>query len=233
MCLSLVVFGCATSNENIAKVPEKRLVAQAQKKAEAIPTEIVAQTGTATDKNLDQRQRLRALPNKYLSQNIVVQPEIKRAVKSALTAKANGDVEGARASLEQLAINHPTLSGIKLHLGDIAIIAGQLDKAKDYYQQVISVNSDNYFAYNRLGSLYRQQGSFAQAKANYQAALTSWPAFAEAHLNLAILFDLYIGDKASALHHYKIYQLLSENNQRRVKGWIVDVSAQLQRANSD
>ncbi len=44
------------------------------------------------------------------------------------------------------------------------------------------------------------------------------------HHNLGVLCDLYLRDLDCALAHYRRYQTLTEENDRRVALWIADLS---------
>ncbi len=158
-----------------------------------------------------------------------IEPNLLKAVDAALLLMAKQNSEQAKVSFTQLSIQYPTMSVPKLYLGDIALMEDDTAMAVTLYQQAIEINPDNYYAHNRLARLHRKQGLFTLAKQHYEAALASWPAFAPAHLNLGILLDLYLGEKAKARVHYETYQILTENNDRKIRGWIKDITMQLRR----
>jgi tetratricopeptide (TPR) repeat protein len=82
-------------------------------------------------------------------------------------------------------------------------------------------------ALNRLGVAYRQQGRFADARANYERAIAADPALADAECNLAILLDLYLDDPAAALPHYERYQALAGAADPRVTAWLAELRTRL------
>ena len=55
-------------------------------------------------------------------------------------------------------------------------------------------------------------------------------AFSQAYLNRGILYDLYLGEKSLALNDYELYQALSNDESRQLKGWIIDLQRQIKRA---
>ena len=85
-------------------------------------------------------------------------------------------------------------------------------------------------AHNELALILRQQGQFHQALNHYELALKSWPAFAQGYLNRGILYDLYMGKKSLALADYELYQALSNDGSRQLKGWIIDLQRQIKKA---
>jgi tetratricopeptide (TPR) repeat protein len=96
-----------------------------------------------------------------------------------------------------------------------------------YLNNAISANPLNYLAHNEFALVLRQQGQFQQALNHYELAIKSWPAFAEGYLNRGILYDLYMGRKSLALVDYELYQALSDDNSRQLKGWIIDLKRQI------
>ncbi len=79
-------------------------------------------------------------------------------------------------------------------------------------------------AWNELGMLQRRAGQFAAAQHSYEQALAANAAYADAELNLAILYDLYLQQPAQALPHYRRYQTLATTPDKRVSLWIAELS---------
>ena len=52
--------------------------------------------------------------------------------------------------------------------------------------------------------------------------------YARAHLNLGILFDLYLQDLEKALQQYRKYQKLTSDENTQVAGWIIDIERRRQ-----
>lgn len=149
---------------------------------------------------------------------------------AAIEFKRQGEIASAEKILTRLSAEHPKLSGPYLQRGDIYLLGEGEDKferAEAQYRLALSVNQHNYHARNRLAQVLRQQGQFADAEEQYKKAIASWPAFKPAYLNLGILYDLYLGDKSKALEHYQTYQALNDKPERKVKGWIADLSRQV------
>jgi Flp pilus assembly protein TadD len=139
---------------------------------------------------------------------------------------------------EQMTLLYPQLSGPWVQLGDISLSIEQdedqaLANAYSHFYKATQVNPHNYLARNRLAAVLRQQGRFNEAEAEYKKALESWPGFANGYKNLGILYDLYIGNKQSALDNYKIYQALQEKPERKMRGWIADLTRQIDNQQRD
>ena len=78
-------------------------------------------------------------------------------------------------------------------------------------------------AYNRLGILYRNAGRFEDARKIYERGLGIDAQYRLIHLNIGILYDLYLRNPGLALDHYRRYQLLSGEEDKKIKIWISDL----------
>ena len=170
-------------------------------------------------------------PNLYLTHPMPVPIQASAEFLQAMESLDKDDISLASEQLNKLTISYPSLSGPWLKLGDIALSTGNERQAIAHFSQAISLNPHNYVARGRLASLLREQGDFSGAQAQYQQALKTWPGLVSAHINLGILYDLYLGDKQQALAHYKLAQKLNELDNKplnkQLKIWIVDVDRQL------
>ena len=167
--------------------------------------------------------------NPYLSNRPSISAEASERFQLASTAMASGDWDQAELELLWLTENHPQLSGPYLNLALLYDKSGQVDKVDTAFRQAIASNSNNINAYNQYGYYLRQQGKFSEAEQRYLQALEAWPDSADSHLNLGILYDLYMGKLQMALQHYQSYQSLLDEPERKVKGWIIDTQRRLKK----
>ena len=140
----------------------------------------------------------------------------RRAFKAQQYDKAQG-------LLEKLVEQDKTLSGPLVLLGDIARVKSAYGKAIDHYKSAIAINSVNTNAYLRLALVYRMQGEFTRAQNTYVKALSIWKDFPEAHLNLAVLYDLYLDKPLKAQQHLEAYEFLLGNKTRKVTEWLSEI----------
>lgn len=77
----------------------------------------------------------------------------------------------------------------------------------------------------QLGVLKRQQGQFADARTAYEAAIAADANNAAAHMNLAILSDLYLGDRERALALYQRCLELSPGDAQVLGRWVAELKA--------
>jgi len=66
-----------------------------------------------------------------------------------------------------------------------------------------------------------------QAKQHYLQALEINAEYANAHLNLGILLDIYLQQWNDALAHYQKYQELTDAKDDTVEKWIVDLQRRI------
>ncbi|MGD8617738.1 MAG: tetratricopeptide repeat protein [Gammaproteobacteria bacterium] len=162
-------------------------------------------------------------PNPYITEVVSVPPEAKVIFSVADTRLKRGDLEVAKMKFTMLTEKYPSLSGPWLKLGAIAEAQEKYPEAIEHYKRAISVNRNNVNAYIALGLLQRKQGYFSDAFNTYHDALMVWRDFPEAHLNLAILYDLYLNNPEEAQKHYEAYYFLTGENNEKVQKWLVEV----------
>jgi Flp pilus assembly protein TadD len=84
---------------------------------------------------------------------------------------------------------------------------------------------------HQLALSYRMKGRMNDARAAYERALELDPAYADAHLNLGILLDLYLGESALALTHFERYVALAPSGSDVAVGkWIADIKGRVKPA---
>jgi Tfp pilus assembly protein PilF len=135
----------------------------------------------------------------------------------------DGNLAGAREKFEKMTGKYPHLSGPWVRLGDIAQREGKHAEAAGHYRKAISLNKKNVNAYTALALVQRRQGQFNSAQNTLIAALDVWKDFPEAHLNLAILYDLYANRPEAAQKHYEAYYFLSGKQDKTAHKWLIEV----------
>jgi tetratricopeptide (TPR) repeat protein len=134
-----------------------------------------------------------------------------------------GNLKGARVRLLGMTTKYPTLSGPWVKLGQIAEKRKKYDEAVKDYTNAINANRNNVNAYIALALLQRNLGKFTAAQKAYLDVLAIWKDFPEAHLNLAILYDLYMNRPEYAQKHYEAYEFLTGGKDTNVHKWLVEI----------
>ncbi|TNF35859.1 MAG: tetratricopeptide repeat protein [Gammaproteobacteria bacterium] len=79
--------------------------------------------------------------------------------------------------------------------------------------------------------MHREKGEFNESRTMYQNAIKLKSDYAIAHLNLGILYDLYLHDLQQALEQYQNYQKMTNNNDKLVDKWIIDLEQRIKSEN--
>jgi tetratricopeptide (TPR) repeat protein len=140
-----------------------------------------------------------------------------------------GETERAEQAFQALLTQQPDIAGAWYNLGLIQYHQQRKDEALRSLDRCLAINPRHPAAYTVSGLILRQRGQFEQARLAYAKALESDPDYADAHLNLAILYDIYLQYREDAKSHYQRYlQLVSDEKQtEQVKLWLQDLQLQL------
>jgi len=152
-----------------------------------------------------------------------IDPEAQRAFDSARAALRAGRTADAERGFRDLAARYPELGGAHANLGLILRNAGKHDESIAALERAVKASPRQPVFFNQLGVSYRHKGQFVKAREAYESALALDPNYADAHLNLGVLLDLYLADNALALMHYERYLALSPAGDAAVGKWVADL----------
>ncbi len=152
-----------------------------------------------------------------------VPEQIKLAYQSALETMKAGQHKQAISQFNKIVKSNPGLAGPYTNLGMLYLKIDSLDQAEQALLKAVELNPKNVIGYNYLGIVYRSKGRFDDAEKAYLKALEINSNYNYAHLNLGILYDLYKADLPKALSHYQKYLSLTNNPDKMVEKWIVDI----------
>jgi len=125
--------------------------------------------------------------------------------------------------LSELSTQEPKLSGPWVMRGDIAAAQNNLPQAIEHYVTALDLNPINFNAYLRLAKSQRAQGHFYHAQNTYARALALWSDGPELHLNLGVLYDLYLNRPLRAQAHMEAYALLSGGDNNDALAWLDEI----------
>jgi tetratricopeptide (TPR) repeat protein len=152
-----------------------------------------------------------------------VSAESRQLYHRALTALGAGHYPEAERALLAMIRAEPDLAGPRANLGILYARTGRSVQAFESLQEAIRLNPRRAAYYNELGLMSRREGKFEDARRYYAKALDLDPNYAYAHLNIGILYDLYLQDTAKAMQHYQRYRELTPSEAGTLTKWIADL----------
>jgi tetratricopeptide (TPR) repeat protein len=137
-----------------------------------------------------------------------------------IAAEAGADLDGARCAYERALIANPDLGDAACNLGRLHHERGELATAESWYRLALCTvrrtaheGADRAVAvyWFNLGVAVEDQGRRAEAIACYRAALAIDARLAEAHFNLARLYERAadVDSAHAAIRHFRSYRTIA------------------------
>ena len=145
----------------------------------------------------------------------------------ALQQMKSNDLQGAEANLLVSVQDFPARTGPHTNLGIVYAKTNRKAEAAAEFTKAVSISPKNAMAHNWLGVLARERGEYPRAEQWYKQALAADSSYADAQLNLAILYDKYLKRPADALAAYQRYDELTRKKDLRAAVWIAELQARL------
>ena len=134
----------------------------------------------------------------------------------------SGRSTDAELEFKQLIVAYPQFAGPQLNLGLLYLHDSKLTEAEAAFKAALQSTPGNPIAGDQLGIVERKLGKFSEAEAAYLRAISAEPNYAPAHLNLGVLYDLYLAEPQKALEQFERYlEIAGENKQ--VAGWVIEL----------
>ena len=214
LAVSLILLAACASNMTLPAAGEK---AQLKETALYLPKQAYSEQGSLI--------RYEEQENPYLAVKSRIDKGSVLLYIEAKKAKRNGDLKTAKKKLLVITKNDDSISGPWVMLGDIALTEKKYPQAEKHYQQAITINSKNINAYVALAQVQRIMGAYHVAQNTLALALNLWPDFPEAHLNLGILYDLYLNKSEKSQQHIEAYLFLTHYKNQKAINWYSEVQS--------
>jgi Flp pilus assembly protein TadD len=154
---------------------------------------------------------------------VPVDPAAQRAFDDALRLLRAGRADEAERAFRALAQAHPALGGVHANLALLHRRAGRDAEAVAELEEAVRLSPRQPIYFNQLGIAYRQAGQFAKAREAYETAIALDAGYAAPQLNLAILLDLYLGDRPRATEWYQRSAVLLPGDAAQINKWLVEL----------
>ena len=211
------------SKDIIALVPEKEMLPK---------NEIIDQSGEfiEADDKVSQPTSTLSLYQQFLAQQEKIKTHLSaqalEGYQQALAQMKNKHWQQAQQLFDKVLLIEPNLSSCYVNKALISYHLNAPEQALTLLETAQSMNAINPYLYNLKGIIYRETGDFEQAQLSYEQAIKIWPKYAQAHLNLAVLLELYRGKFSQAKQHYLEYLSLQPND-TRVQRWLAGLEIKL------
>ncbi|WP_227713970.1 tetratricopeptide repeat protein [Marinobacter sp. 1-4A] len=124
-------------------------------------------------------------------------------------------------------VSDPQQALVFVQQGSLAYEQGDISGAIEAWQRAVELNHNDAATLNNLALLLKQKHRFKEAADLLETGIKQSPNVADLHYNLAVIAELYLLELDRALTHYKRYQALSANEDKKVTGWIADLERRL------
>ena len=155
----------------------------------------------------------------------------KSLMKTGLAQLESKKYDAAEKTFKQLSAQNENLVSPLLNLSLVYFRQNRLLEAESTLRKALNRNSMWPQTYNLLGVVLRQQGRFDDAKSAYTYALQLDDNYAAAHLNIAVLYDIYFLDLENAKRHYRKFAALQPDEEKQVNAWMIDMQQRAQVSN--
>lgn len=152
-----------------------------------------------------------------------------KSYEKALSHIHKGEPEKAVARLKKLTSTNPQHPGLWVNLAVAYYKAGDLKQTTGAMAQAATLNDKVPELNNLAGLIGVDQGQYALAEKDYLEAIMLKENYADAHYNLALLYDIFYQDIAKALIHYERYLMLISDEDPATKNWTEELKRTLKR----
>lgn len=131
-----------------------------------------------------------------------------------------GNLRQAEANLEEIIKARGDIPEAHFNLGWVRHGLGRWVQAIGNFEDGLKLRPGDAQALNMLGLAQREAGRFKDAEATWRKAIELHPAMERLHLNLGILYEIYLAQPAQALEQYRAYQTKRKAPDPKVGAWI-------------
>lgn len=139
--------------------------------------------------------------------------EVGDQLAAAQSALGSGNLDEARAALEEVVFDASEYRNALLLLAQIDIAEGDVQAAIEHLLPILLIEPDTPQRYYQLGVLYTAAGQPEEALFSYNNALSLDPQFANARYFRALLLA-EAGNEQAAIAELKIVQETNQNNEQ-------------------
>ncbi len=147
----------------------------------------------------------------------------------AMKAIDKSNYRFAEKTLVKLRKRNPNVTGVWANLAIAQFKQGLNEQAEKSALRANKLNPKDAEIYNLLGLIFVELGRFPLADKHYKNAINLNKSYADAHYNIALLYDIYFQDIPAAYIHYKRYLELIDFKDKETSDWVEQLKYSLDR----
>ena len=167
-----------------------------------------------------------------ITTNTVFTTAEQRDYARALKQLSAGEAEKAEKTLSKLSRSHSSHMGLWINLANARYQTNNFTAATDALTQAKTINAKAAEIYNLSGLIAVEQQDYKTAESLYLKALSLNKNYANAHYNLALVYDIFYQDISNALIHYQQYLALIPEGDAATSSWVEELKLSLKRRNN-
>jgi tetratricopeptide (TPR) repeat protein len=140
--------------------------------------------------------------------------------QQAIEALKTNNLPNAEKLLKKLSDKLGASTSISSNLALTYYKQQRYDLAETQINNALAVNEAHAETQNIAGLIAIEMKKHQAAESYFKRALVLNPDFANAHYNIALLYDIYFQDIPNAYNHYKKYLSLVGDSDKETKEWV-------------
>jgi tetratricopeptide (TPR) repeat protein len=140
--------------------------------------------------------------------------------EKGLIALKNNEISKAEWIFDELLKDKPELAGPYTNLALIQFKKKNYELSLELVNKALLRNPEQAQAYQLRGQIFLTKRKIHDAQKDYLKSIELKPDYIIAHYNLALLYDIYLQEIASAIKHYETYLSLSKKPDEATREWV-------------
>ncbi len=137
------------------------------------------------------------------------------------------DYSSAESILLELSEVQPNFAGSWLNLGLIKLMTKQPTQAKTFVEKALTLTPEHSQALNLMGLIATHDRDIKLAERYYLKAIEHSAQYANAHYNLALLYDVYLQNIRKAVKYYQGYLEYAQIEDKQTQDWVEHLQSSL------
>lgn len=149
--------------------------------------------------------------------------------KQALGLLSNNKHQEAEVILIKLSKQLPGHAGPWANLGLLNLVQKKPAEAEEFVKTALKINPNMSQALNLMGLIATHNRDIKAAESYYIKAIKQDNGYANAHYNLALLYDIYLQDIRKAAKEYREYLKYIDHEDNATLSWVEQLERALKR----